>query len=296
MSTHLKGGATIQGDYSDSDEVYASVQKYYGKVLSSSKDLVTNACTASGAPIFAVREALKAVPREITDKFYGCGSPLPMGIEGLTVLDLGSGSGQDCYLACKFVGPNGHVVGVDMTDEQLSVARAHIEVYTARLGHAKPNMEFRKGYIEFLDKAGIAQNSVDVVISNCVVNLSPNKRKVLEGVYAALKEGGEFYFSDVYADRRLPDHVRTHEILLGECISGALYIEDFKRICHQVTFTPNLYAVLPTICAGWLRRPSAAKGVAHHGTRTPHRMAMERESRWGLAGNVGGPAGNAREC
>lgn len=218
------------------DAVYNSVQNYYGKVLATSDDLKTTACTTSGAPPSKVREALKKIPQEIKDKYYGCGTPLPAGIEGLTVLDLGSGSGQDCYLAANFVGPNGKVIGVDMTDEQLEVARRNIPEYMETLGYPAPNLEFKKGYIEFLGKAGVPAGTVDLVISNCVINLSPNKEAVLQGVYDTLKDGGELYFSDVYASRRLSEEIRTHDVLLGECIGGALYTEDFKRICQKVGF------------------------------------------------------------
>jgi len=228
--------------------VHESVQNYYGVVLSSSKDLKTNACTTSSAPPQSIKDALKKVPKEVKDKYYGCGTPLPMGIEGLDVLDLGSGSGQDCYLAAPMVGPNGSVTGVDMTDEQLEVARKHAEEYTTKtLGFPKTNLHFKKGYIEFLDQAGVEPNSMDLVISNCVINLSPDKPRVLQGVYDALKVGGELYFSDVYAARRLPEHVQKHDVLLGECLGGALYIEDFKRICQQVGFTDPRQLAISTI-------------------------------------------------
>lgn len=227
-----------EGKYDDPEKVYDSVQNYYGKVLSTSKDLKTSACTTLNSPHPIVRNALAKVPSEIKDKYYGCGTPLPLGIQGLHLLDLGSGSGQDCYIASQFVGAEGSVTGVDMTDEQLEVARKHVDAYTMdTLGYAKANLEFKKGYIEFLDKAGIKDSSMDMVISNCVINLSPDKPRVIEGVYNALREGGELYFSDVYCDRRLPENVRTHDVLLGECLGGALYIEDFVRICNNVGFT-----------------------------------------------------------
>lgn len=123
-----------------------------------------------------------------------------------------------------------------MTEEQIAVADKYLDEYTKTLGFAKPNMKFVKGNIEFLDRAGIPDESVDIVISNCVVNLSPDKPRVIKEVYRVLAPGGELYFSDVYCDRRLPEHVRKHEVLWGECISGALYIEDFKRIAHDVGF------------------------------------------------------------
>jgi len=228
------GATTAAGDGLTID----SVKDYYGKVLSSTLDLKTSACTTAGKPAPYILEALKNVPEDVVAKYYGCGNPLPPGLNGKDVLDLGSGSGRDCYLASALVGSEGSVVGVDMTEEQLDTARAHNESYTTgTLGYAETNMSFVKGYIEDLAGAGIKPASFDVAISNCVVNLSPDKPAVIKGVYDALREGGELYFSDVYADRRVPESVRQHKVLWGECISGALYVEDFKRICHAVGFT-----------------------------------------------------------
>ena len=242
--------ATTTGIKYDSQEMtYESVKNYYGKVLSSSSDLKTNACTTSDAPPAVVRKALTKVPKAVTDRYYGCGTPIPMGVGGLDVLDLGSGSGQDCYIAAALVGESGSVTGVDMTDEQLEVANKSADGYCIEtLGYKEPNLSFKKGYIEFLEDAGIEPESMDLVISNCVINLSPDKRKVIQGVYTALREGGELYFSDVYCDRRLPEAVRTHDVLLGECLGGALYIEDFRRICHDVGFTdPRQHSASPIV-------------------------------------------------
>jgi arsenite methyltransferase len=218
--------------------IHESVQEYYGKILSSSKDLKTNACTSSSRPSKEILNILTKVPKPITDKFYGCGTPLPSGgIEGLNLLDLGCGSGRDCYIASALVGANGIVTGLDMTEEQLKVARDHSNDYTKKvLNYPKNNLRFVKGYLESLSDAGIANNSQDMIISNCVINLSPNKEAVLSGMFQALKYGGEAYFSDVYCDRRLPEHVKKNEVLWGECLAGALYIEDFVRICRKVGF------------------------------------------------------------
>ncbi|KAJ2802099.1 hypothetical protein H4R21_002549, partial [Coemansia helicoidea] len=109
------------------DSVHASVKEYYGRVLGSSKDLKTSACTAGAAPHPVVMGIIGTVPAAVNDKFYGCGNPIPLGIEGMDVLDLGSGSGRDCYVAAALVGPSGSVTGVDMTDEQLQTARENIE-------------------------------------------------------------------------------------------------------------------------------------------------------------------------
>ncbi|KAJ2693024.1 hypothetical protein H4R19_006062, partial [Coemansia spiralis] len=219
----------------NADSVRASVKEYYGQVLGSSKDLKTNACTAGAAPHSMVRGIIRTVPAAVNDKFYGCGNPIPLGIEGKDVLDLGSGSGRDCYVAAALVGPGGSVTGVDMTDEQLQTARDNIKPFSETLGFA-PNIRFVTGYIEMLAEAGIAASSVDICISNCVINLSPDKRKVLEGVYQALRPGGEMYFSDVYADVALPDSVRTHDVLLGECIGGALPVDEFEQMAMSVGF------------------------------------------------------------
>ena len=216
----------------------AAVKEYYGETLKTSADLKTSACCTLDAIPLHIREALKHVPSEVTMKYYGCGSPLPRGIVGLRVLDLGSGSGRDCYVAAKLVGETGHVLGVDMTDSQLEVARKHSKSYcNSVLGYAKSNMAFVKGEIEDLRGAGVKDGSIDLAISNCVVNLSPDKKAVLRGVHRALTDGGEFYFSDVYCDRRLPETVKLDPVLVGECLGGALYIEDFKRMCVAVGFT-----------------------------------------------------------
>jgi arsenite methyltransferase len=231
-------GATIIAPGGDA-AVKDSVQKYYGETLATSSDLKTSACCTPANQIpKAVRDALREVPDEVKAKYYGCGSPTPVGIEGLRVLDLGSGSGRDCYVAARLVGETGSVLGIDMTDGQLAVARKYAEEYcTTTLGYAAPNMRFEKGTIEDLRAAGVDDASVDLIISNCVINLSPDKAAVLSEAYRVLANGGEFYFSDVYCDRRLPDALRSQEVLLGECLGGAMYIEDFKRLCVATGFT-----------------------------------------------------------
>ncbi|KAJ1645343.1 hypothetical protein J3B02_002156 [Coemansia erecta] len=218
-------------DNTDS-QVYSSVQDYYGKVLESSSDLKTNACTAGTKPTPYLCKIISTIPKAVNDKFYGCGNPIPLGIQGLDLLDLGSGSGRDCYLAASLVGPRGSVTGVDMTDEQLQTARENIEEYAKTLGY-KPNMRFLTGYIEDLKQTGVSDLSVDICISNCVVNMSPDKKSVFKGVYDALREGGEFHFSDMYADARVSSEARKHKILISEGMGGSLYVEDFERIAKE---------------------------------------------------------------
>lgn len=213
---------------------HADVRHYYGDVLRSSRDLRTGACCPSEAMPAELRVLLDDLHPEIKDRFYGCGSPLPPALEGMTVLDLGCGSGRDVYLLSRLVGEHGHVIGVDMTPEQLEVARRHQEWHARRYGYARSNVRFVDGIIERLDECGIGDASVDVVVSNCVLNLSPEKERVFAEIFRVLKPGGELYFSDVFADRRIPESLRQDPVLLGECLSGALYVEDFRRMMGRL--------------------------------------------------------------
>jgi len=210
-----------------------AVMEYYSK-LKGTKDLKTDACCTLPAPHIAT--ALKRVPFEISEKFYGCGNPIPNGIEGLTVLDLGCGTGRDCYVASQLVGSSGTVIGIDMTDPQLEVANKYVDSFTKDMGYKRKNMKFVKGYIENI-KSVISPESVDLIISNCVINLSPDKTAVLKQCYDSLKLGGEMHFSDVYSDRRLPESVRRDDVLVGECLGGAMYRNDFVQLCHEIGFT-----------------------------------------------------------
>jgi len=209
-------------------DISESVRHYYGEVLQSGADLKTSACCSIDAMPNYLKALLAGLHPEVLQRFYGCGSPLPPALDGKTVLDLGCGSGRDCYLLSKLVGPNGRVLGVDMTPEQLEIAVRHRAWHAERYGFA--NVEFLHGHIENLAAIGIADQSVDVVVSNCVINLSPDKHKVMAEIFRVLKPGGELYFSDVFADRRIPAALTQDPVLLGECLGGALYWEDFRRM------------------------------------------------------------------
>lgn len=211
-----------------------AIQEYYGKILRSKNDLKTSACCDIDTLAEPLRRILAELHPEVKDKFYGCGSPFPAALEGKTVLDLGSGSGRDCFILSKLVGPRGRVVGVDMTEEQLAVANRHIDYHTGKFGYREPNVRFLRGYIEDLESLGLVSDSIDVVVSNCVINLSPDKPRVFSEIFRVLKPGGELYFSDVFADRRIPADLAADPVLLGECLGGALYIEDFRRLFGQL--------------------------------------------------------------
>lgn len=206
-----------------SDDIRKDVRAYYGTELRTNDDLRTNACCC-GSPDPIVRDILPLIDDEILNRFYGCGSPIPPLLEGLTVLDLGCGTGRDVYIASRLVGETGHVIGVDMTPEQLEVARRHVESQTRNFGYSEPNVEFKQGYIEDLGSLGIDDETVDVVISNCVINLSPEKDKVFSEIFRVLRKGGELYFSDIFADRRVPDEMYADPIIHGECLGGAMYL------------------------------------------------------------------------
>lgn len=219
---------------SETNTVIESVQEYYGEVLTTKEDLKTSACCPIDAMPAHLRPYMANVHEEVQSKFYGCGSPIPHALEGRTVLDLGCGTGRDVYTASQLVGEKGHVIGVDMTENQLAVAKEHIGYHMDKFGFSPPNVTFHQGYIEDLASLGIQDNSVDVVISNCVINLSPNKEAVFREIFRVLKPGGELYFSDVFTDKRVPEDLTHDPVLLGECLGGAMYIEDFRRVLRSI--------------------------------------------------------------
>jgi len=219
------------------DTKHEEVKEYYGKELSHSDDLKTNACCTIEEPPKHIKAILAKIHDDVITKYYGCGLTIPYQLKGLRVLDLGSGSGRDCYIASKLVGPDGHVVGVDMTDEQLAVANKHVGYHMDQFGFDKPNVEFIKGNIDELGELSLEEGSFDLIISNCVINLAVDKQKVLNDAFKLLKPGGEMYFSDVYADRRVPMSLQKNPVLWGECLSGALYWNDFLNYSKNAGFT-----------------------------------------------------------
>lgn len=222
------------------------VQDYYGKVLKSSSDLRTDACCDPTPPPAHVRAALNRVNAAVQARYFGCGMVAPERLDGLTVLDLGCGAGRDAFVLAQLVGPKGKVIGVDATGEQLAVARAHEASHAEAFGYAQPNTRFIEGPIEALDVLGVAPASIDVIVSNCVINLAADKPAVLAQAFQALKHGGELYFSDVYADRRLPEDLSQDSVLVGECLAGALYWNDFLSLAKAAGFPdPRLVADRP---------------------------------------------------
>lgn len=188
----------------------------------------------------------------------GCGNPTAIGnlAPGEIVLDLGSGGGFDCFLAAKKVGGTGRVIGVDMTPEMLTKAREN----AVKMG--AENVEFRLGEIEHLP---VADNSVDVIFSNCVINLSPEKQKVFGEAYRVLRPGGRLAISDVVATAEMPDHLREQAALLTGCIAGAEPIERLERILADIGFADIRIRVKPhsrSLIAGWFPGSGAENYVA----------------------------------
>lgn len=214
-----------------------SIKEYYGKVLSSSDDLQTNACCTDEAMPEYLKPILSKVHDEVMMRYYGCGLVVPEQMAGLKVLDLGCGAGRDVYALSAMVGETGKVVGLDMTPEQLAVAKEYQQYHAEIFGHNKSNVEFILGNIDELDKLNYEDGYFDLIVSNCVINLVEDKQGVLKQAYRLLKDGGEMYFSDVYCERRVPDYLVKDEVLYGECLSGALYWRDFLEFSKTAGFT-----------------------------------------------------------
>lgn len=222
--------------------VYEGVQQYYGQTLQSSSDLQTDACRCGDDQAEHIKQALSLVNDEIKGKYYGCGSPIPLCLKGLNVLDLGCGTGRDCYVMSKLVGGEGFVSGIDMTENQVAVAKKHIDQQMKIFGYGKANVKFIYDYIENLPEY-FEKESLDLITSNCVINLTEDKQIIMQRVYDALKFGGEMFFSDIYADRRVPEDISKDPLLRGECLGGALYYKDFERIAKKAGFTdPRVFS------------------------------------------------------
>ena len=175
------------------------------------------------------KEDMADVP-EGANMGLGCGNPVALASlkPGETVVDLGSGGGFDCFLAAREVGNTGRVIGVDMTPEMVSKARKNAE------GAETDNIEFRLGEIEHLP---IADNSADIVMSNCVINLSPDKQGVYRDAFRVLKPGGRLSISDVLATAPLPEKIRNDLSLVGACVGGAATIGDTEEMLERAGFT-----------------------------------------------------------
>ena len=201
------------------DQVHEAVREHYGSLARSA-----GSCCGPddcGCNTLYPADLRVGLPSEITEFSLGCGDPITLaGLQpGDVVVDLGSGGGIDCFLAARLVGPTGRVIGVDMTPDMLAKARAN----AARL--RATNVEFRQGNIEALP---VADGEATVVISNCVINLSPDKPQVFREMFRALRPGGRIAVSDIVTNGPLPEAVRTSMQAWGACVAGALDVQDYK--------------------------------------------------------------------
>ena len=217
-------------------KVHYTVKAYYSEITNKrGGELASSVCScAKGGIPAAIKKIVSELPDEIVERYYGCGSPIPNAIEGCTILDLSCGTGRDVYVASKLTGVAGKVIGVDMNEDQLAIAEKYKGKMAAAWGYS--NVEFRKGYIEDLKAIGIEDGSIDVVISNCVINLSPDKGSVFSEIRRVLKDGGVLFFSDIFADRKVPEEINTHPLLLGECLGGSMSYDEFKALMSQNGF------------------------------------------------------------
>lgn len=203
-----------------------TVREYYGEAAEQPK---ADLC----CPVQPAAEDLAHIPPEVVERFYGCGSPVVDAAlnAGETMVDLGSGAGIDCFIAARKVGPEGRVYGVDMTDQMLAVARDSQPKVAAALGYDA--VEFRKG---FLEQIPLDDAVADVVTSNCVVNLSADKPRVLREIWRVLGDHGRMVIADIVADRDVPPKVRADGALWGQCISGALTEEAWLSAVERAGF------------------------------------------------------------
>lgn len=224
--------------------IHNAVREHYAESIKKSTSCCADESCSSPESRFYPADLISTLPEGEAPVSYGCGDPITLaGLQpGQTVLDLGSGAGLDCFLAAKKVGDTGHVIGVDMTPEMIERARASAERLELR------NVEFRQGLLEDLP---LDANTVDVAISNCVINLAPDKGKVFSEVFRVLKPGGRVAVSDIVTDGPLPASIKSSMSAWAGCLAGAIDVNDYRLVLSQaglvdIDITPT-YFDEPTI-------------------------------------------------
>ena len=210
--------------------IHETVREYYAERIKSSASCCgsDSSCCSPESNLYPL-DLLTTVPSDVASTSYGCGDPITLALlkPGQTVLDLGSGAGLDCILAAQKVGEAGHVIGVDMTPEMIERAKANVKRVDLK------NIEFRHGYLESLP---VESNSVDVIISNCVINLSPDKTKVFDEAFRVLVPGGKLAVSDIVTDGPLPELVKQSLSAWAGCVAGAVEAGDYIGMMKSVGF------------------------------------------------------------
>ncbi|MBL8090070.1 MAG: arsenite methyltransferase [Anaerolineales bacterium] len=210
------------------ESIHETVREHYAERIKKDASSGGDDCCSPSNNLYP-ETLLTSVPADVSNTSYGCGDPITLASlqSGQTVLDLGSGAGLDCILAAQKVGETGKVIGVDMTPEMIERAQANAK----RVG--LNNVEFRQGYLEHLP---VDNNVVDVIISNCVINLSPDKEKVFKETYRVLKDGGKLAVSDIVTDGELPDNVKQSLSAWAGCVAGAVDAKDYIAMMKAVGF------------------------------------------------------------
>ncbi len=210
--------------------IHETVREHYAERIKSSASCCgTDNCCSPENNLYPA-DLLTTLPSDVSSTSYGCGDPITLASlkPGQTVLDLGSGAGLDCLLAAQKVGPEGRVIGVDMTPEMIERAQANAKRVNAA------NVEFRQGYLEDLP---VDSSTVDVIISNCVINLSPDKEKVFNEAFRVLAPGGKLAVSDIVTDGELPELVRNSLSAWAGCVAGAVEAKEYIAMMESVGFT-----------------------------------------------------------
>lgn len=241
------------------DDTRNLVRDHYAKVSRGETGCAPGCCAAMPADQSRMlgysADDLTAVPQG-ADMGLGCGNPTAIASlrPGETVLDLGAGGGFDCFLAARAVGPTGRVIGVDMTPDMVTLARGNARKIAAG------NVEFRLGEIEHLP---VADGSVDVILSNCVINLSPDKQAVFDDAFRVLRIGGRLAISDVVAIAPIPEALRTEAGAICGCIGGAALLDDVKAMLQRAGFKAIAITVSPNsaqIVDSWM--PGVSRYIA----------------------------------
>jgi len=215
---------------SSSETIREEVRRRYGATArGESSSCGEGSCTSTSADRLGYSTEESAIAPEAANLGFGCGNPLAIASlqPGQTVLDLGSGAGFDCFLAARAVGPSGRVIGVDMTHDMLAKARENAKK------NGFSNVEFRLGEIEALP---VADETVDVIISNCVINLSPEKARVFREAYRVLKPGGRLAVADMVATATLPDEIKSDWAAYTGCMAGASHIREIEEMLREAGF------------------------------------------------------------
>lgn len=215
-------------------QIHEVIQERYGAIASGVQDSCCSSDTACcddgcGIPLYD-EQTLVGLPVDVTGLSLGCGDPVAIASlrPGETVLDLGSGGGIDCFLAARQVGEEGHVIGVDMTPAMLAKANRN----KAQMGVT--NVEFRQGQIEALP---VDNSSIDVIMSNCVINLAPDKPQVFQEAFRVLKPGGRLSISDIVTEGEFSETLRADTTRWAECVTGAIDVNLYTGMMRQVGFT-----------------------------------------------------------